>query len=267
MESHGRNPDIWILIHQPNCHTKWESLFIQPLFPSKQHVPWSKVAILGMVIPPLIGILIMGIQTNPYYWVDDHPLLYGNNGSFDPIAHMLFPTLFVLLVFFCHRNTYHGDLFQKNWTGKSIGKSSGDDLLLRRSPSEAWKGGGDDRNDWLVGWLVGWLKCVGFCLRFFLFQVCFWFVVVVRVFFLLFLKFQVLEFIYTQILGDVDIMNWTVLSCRLVASGWGEWNSTRSFCLLEELKICVKPHCLGPKRWLYLHLSNEKNGALVICCI
>ena len=21
---------------------------------------------------------------NPYYWVDDHPLLYGNNGSFDP---------------------------------------------------------------------------------------------------------------------------------------------------------------------------------------
>ncbi len=20
---------------------------------------------------------------NPYYWVDDHPLLYGNNGSFD----------------------------------------------------------------------------------------------------------------------------------------------------------------------------------------
>ncbi len=22
--------------------------------------------------------------TNPYYWVDDHPLLYGNNGSLDP---------------------------------------------------------------------------------------------------------------------------------------------------------------------------------------
>ena len=20
----------------------------------------------------------------PYYWVDDHPLLYGNNGSLDP---------------------------------------------------------------------------------------------------------------------------------------------------------------------------------------
>ena len=26
---------------------------------------------------------------NPYYWVDDHPLLYGNNGSLDPIAHLL----------------------------------------------------------------------------------------------------------------------------------------------------------------------------------
>ncbi len=25
----------------------------------------------------------MGI-INPYYWVDDHPLLYGNNGSLDP---------------------------------------------------------------------------------------------------------------------------------------------------------------------------------------
>ena len=21
---------------------------------------------------------------NPYYWVDDHPLIYGNNGSLDP---------------------------------------------------------------------------------------------------------------------------------------------------------------------------------------
>ena len=21
---------------------------------------------------------------NPYYWVDDHPLLYGNNGGLDP---------------------------------------------------------------------------------------------------------------------------------------------------------------------------------------
>ena len=46
-------------------------------------VPWSKVAILGMVIQPLIGNPYNG-NINPYYWVDDHPLLYGNNGSLDP---------------------------------------------------------------------------------------------------------------------------------------------------------------------------------------
>ena len=51
------------------------------------HDPWSKVAILGMVTPPLIGILISWVYT-PYYWVDDHSLLYGNNGSLDPIAHI-----------------------------------------------------------------------------------------------------------------------------------------------------------------------------------
>ena len=48
------------------------------------YVPWSKVAILGMgVFPPLIGNPYNG-YINPYYWVDDYPLLYGNNGSLDP---------------------------------------------------------------------------------------------------------------------------------------------------------------------------------------
>ena len=36
-----------------------------------------------MVIQPLIGNPYNG-YINPYYWVDDHPLLYGNNGSLDP---------------------------------------------------------------------------------------------------------------------------------------------------------------------------------------
>ena len=40
------------------------------------------------LIPPLIGILIINWYIKPYYWVDDHPLLYGNNGSLDPIAHI-----------------------------------------------------------------------------------------------------------------------------------------------------------------------------------
>ncbi len=26
---------------------------------------------------------------NPYYWVDDHPLLYGNTGSLDPNTYIL----------------------------------------------------------------------------------------------------------------------------------------------------------------------------------
>ena len=39
--------------------------------------------VLGMVIQPLIGNPYNG-YINPYYWVDDHPLLYGNIGSLDP---------------------------------------------------------------------------------------------------------------------------------------------------------------------------------------
>ena len=45
--------------------------------------PGSKLVVLGMAIPPLIGNPFNG-YINPYYWVDDHPLLYGNNGSLDP---------------------------------------------------------------------------------------------------------------------------------------------------------------------------------------
>ena len=41
-------------------------------------MPWSKLPMLGMVIP------YNGYIINPYNWVDDHPLLYGNNGSLDP---------------------------------------------------------------------------------------------------------------------------------------------------------------------------------------
>ena len=50
------------------------------------YVPWSKLVVLGMVIPPLIGNPYNG-YINLYCWVDDHPLLYGNNGTLDP--HMM----------------------------------------------------------------------------------------------------------------------------------------------------------------------------------
>ena len=36
-----------------------------------------------MVIQPLMTESLQG-YINPYYWVDDHPLLYGNNASLDP---------------------------------------------------------------------------------------------------------------------------------------------------------------------------------------
>ena len=51
--------------------------------------PGSKLVVLGMVIPPLIGNPYNG-YINPYYWVDDHPLLYGNNGSLDPRTYAKF---------------------------------------------------------------------------------------------------------------------------------------------------------------------------------
>ena len=52
------------------------------LYCSTPNVPGSKLPMLGMVIPTFVGILIMG-YINPYNWIDDHPLSYGNNGSLD----------------------------------------------------------------------------------------------------------------------------------------------------------------------------------------
>ena len=71
----------------------WLKKLVEPKIELKDgfewpNVPWSKVAILGMVIPPLIGNPYNG-YINPYYWVDDHPLLYGNNGSLDPGTNMV----------------------------------------------------------------------------------------------------------------------------------------------------------------------------------
>ena len=55
-------------------------IFLESRFLSE---PGSKLLVLGMVIQPLMGNPYNG-YINPYYWVDDHPLLYGNNGSLDP---------------------------------------------------------------------------------------------------------------------------------------------------------------------------------------
>ena len=59
----------------------WASQELTSNLTAESCEPGSKLLVLGMVISPLIGTLIMGI-INPYYWVDfSHPLLYGNNVS------------------------------------------------------------------------------------------------------------------------------------------------------------------------------------------
>ena len=61
--------------------------------------PGSKLVVLGMAIPPLIGNPYNG-YINPYYRVDDHPLLYGNNGSLDPSSSTYEKRLKSLQLFF-----------------------------------------------------------------------------------------------------------------------------------------------------------------------
>ena len=51
----------------------------------KAYVPWSRLSrFAGDGRPPSFNRNPYNGDINPYYWVDDHPLLYGNNGSLDP---------------------------------------------------------------------------------------------------------------------------------------------------------------------------------------
>ena len=60
-----------------------------------------------MVIPPLI--------LNPYYWVDDHPLLYRNNASLDPSTYMnYFPRQMNRYEW---NNTVHAFRNESTWPG------------------------------------------------------------------------------------------------------------------------------------------------------
>ena len=62
---------------------------VEPVWKGVSFVPGSKLLLLGMVIPPLIRNPYHG-YINHYSWVDDHPLLSGNNGSLDPGTYVLF---------------------------------------------------------------------------------------------------------------------------------------------------------------------------------
>ena len=61
-------------------------MYGNPYTPKYPHEPGSKLLVLGMVIQPFNRNPYNG-YINPYCWVDDHPLLYGNNGSLDPSTH------------------------------------------------------------------------------------------------------------------------------------------------------------------------------------
>ena len=63
-------------------------------------MPWSRLSrFFGDGRPPTFNRNPYNGYINPYYWVDDHPLLYGNNGSLDPgtydeMSFMLSPLFF-----------------------------------------------------------------------------------------------------------------------------------------------------------------------------
>ena len=69
----------------------WQAHTSMFFYTETEHEPGSNLFVMGMVIQPLIGNLYNG-YINPYYWVDDHPLLYGNIGSLDPSTHGVLPT-------------------------------------------------------------------------------------------------------------------------------------------------------------------------------
>ena len=85
-------------------------------------MPWSKVAILGMVIQPLIGNPYNG-YINPYYWVDDHPLLYGNNGSLDPSTHGRIAAGHICWIDVFFPETFASDDFSHTRKTANMGKS------------------------------------------------------------------------------------------------------------------------------------------------
>ena len=65
-------------------------------------MPWSKVTILGDGHPTFNRNAYIW-YINPYYWADDHPLLYGNNGSLDPDTYWLSHNGIGEVIFFMDR--------------------------------------------------------------------------------------------------------------------------------------------------------------------
>ena len=54
-------------------------------------VPWSRLSrFIGDGRPPTFNRNPYNWNIKPYYWVDDHPLLYGKNGSLEPSTFVFF---------------------------------------------------------------------------------------------------------------------------------------------------------------------------------
>ena len=53
-----------------NCNFTASGIYLQLIYKNTYVPPFNRNPYNGYI--------------NPYYWVDDHPLLYGNNGSLDP---------------------------------------------------------------------------------------------------------------------------------------------------------------------------------------
>ena len=83
---HGQKSRELLGINETSHLLMTESLFHgyigAPTEKNCQNVPWSKVAILGMVIPPSIGILIIGIQTpTELGWFFPSPIIWKCHGT------------------------------------------------------------------------------------------------------------------------------------------------------------------------------------------
>ena len=60
-------------------------------------MPWSRLSrFFGDGNNPTFNRNPYNGYINPYYWVEDHPLLYGNNGSLDPGTYNQCPCMSIL---------------------------------------------------------------------------------------------------------------------------------------------------------------------------
>ena len=72
-------------------HENDDQLIVVTLMTNRTHVPGSKLIILGMVIPPLIGILIMGPYKPLLNWVEFPIPYYMQIMGVETLAHMEHP--------------------------------------------------------------------------------------------------------------------------------------------------------------------------------